>query len=236
MSPFDVFDPSAVLDPSRFTGEAGAARLLEAAQHFPGGPAMLVLALFFAPIGPGIPAGVLLARHLPLHPAATFGLYTVSDVVAAIVCTPVFAFLRRYARRVRPIRWLGRRMLALAMIGVSAEREGFRSALSRIATVGFGVDVYTAGLLATSLRVPHLPGWTAAIAGDLVWFGLLLATSLAAASLVDDDRFVLLVMVVAMIAIPRIARRVIPALRPAKPPPEAVSGSAVAGTPSRPSA
>ena len=232
MSPFEIFDPSAVFDPSRFTGETGAARLLEAAHHFPGGPAMLVLALFFAPIGPGIPAGVLLARHVPLNPGVTFALYTVSDVVAAIVCTPVFAFLRRHARRVRPIRWLGQRMLALAMLGVRAEREGFSATLPRIATVGFGVDVYTAGLLATSLRVPHLRGWAAAIAGDLVWFALLLATSLAAASIVDDDRFVLLVMVIAMIAIPRIARRFVPALRPAK----RVSDSSVAGSPSRPSA
>ena len=75
MSPFEVFDPSTALDPTRFIGEAGAARLLEAAQHFPGGPTMLVLALFFAPVGPGIPAGVLLARHVPLHPTLTLGLY-----------------------------------------------------------------------------------------------------------------------------------------------------------------
>jgi len=38
-------------------------------------------------------------------------------------------------------------------------------------------------------------------------------TSLAA-SVVDDDRFVLAVMLVAMIGIPRIARRFVPALRP----------------------
>src|SRR5438128_3308908 len=64
MNPFDVFDPSAALDPTRYAGQAGAARLLQAAQHFPGGPVALVLALFFAPVGPGVPAGVLLARHL----------------------------------------------------------------------------------------------------------------------------------------------------------------------------
>jgi len=84
MNPFDVFDPSAALDPTRYAGQAGAARLLQAAQRFPGGPVALVLALFFAPLGPGVPAGVLLARHVPLTPAATFGLYALSDVIAAI--------------------------------------------------------------------------------------------------------------------------------------------------------
>src|SRR5438128_2659714 len=142
MSTFDVFDPSAALDPTRYAGAAGAARLLQAAQHFPGGPVMLVLALFFAPVGPGIPAGVLLARHIPLHPALTFALYALSDVLAAIVCHPLFALLRRYGRNVRPIRWLGRRILSLPMIGVRApEPGGVAPALSRIATVGFGVDI-----------------------------------------------------------------------------------------------
>ncbi|HSV07063.1 MAG TPA: hypothetical protein VLI07_11145, partial [Candidatus Binatus sp.] len=118
MSPYDVFDPSAVLDPTRFVGETGAAHLMEAARHFPGGPTMLVFALFWAPIGPGIPAGVLLARHIPLHPAFTLGLYTLSDALAAVVCHPLFTVLRRHGRRVKPLYWLGRRMMALAMVGV----------------------------------------------------------------------------------------------------------------------
>ena len=215
MSPLNIFDPSAALDPTRYAGQAGAARLLQAAQHFPGGPVALVLALFFAPIGPGVPAGVLLARHVPLTPAATFGLYALSDVIAAIVCHPLFALLRRHGRNVKPIRWLGRRLMSLAMIGVRVpEQAGVAPALSRIVMVGFGVDVYTAGMLATGLPVPRLPGWAAAITGDLLWFAVLLGTSLVAASIADDDRFIALVMIVAMIVIPWLARRFVPALRP----------------------
>jgi hypothetical protein len=215
MSPFDVFDPSAALDVTRYTGEAGAARLLQAAQAFPGGPVALVLALFFAPVGPGIPAGVLLARHVPLNPVVTFGLYAFSDVLAAIICHPVFVLLRRHGRQIRPIRWLGRRILSLAMIGMRAPEPGHVApALSRVATVGFGVDVYTAGMLATGLPVPRILGWLSAIAGDLVWFALLLGTSLAAARIADDDRFIAVVVIAAMIVIPRLARRFVPALRP----------------------
>jgi hypothetical protein len=170
--------------------------------------------LFFAPIGPGIPAGVLLARHVPLNPAATLALYALSDVLAAIVCHPLFVLLRKHGGRVSPIRWLGRRIVSLAMIGVRPPAEaGVGSALSRIATVGFGVDIYTAGLLATGLPVPRLPAWTSAIVGDLLWFAVLLGTSIAAAGIADDDRFVGLVMIVAMIALPRVARRLVPALR-----------------------
>jgi hypothetical protein len=215
MSPFAVFDPSAALDPSRWAGPDGAARLLEAARQWPGGVTGLVLALFFAPVGPGIPAGVLLARHAALSPVVTFGLYALSDVAAASVCHPVFRALRRHGHRVRPLRWLGRRVLALAMVGVSPpERAGVAPALSRIATVGFGVDVYTAGMLAATLPVPRIPAWASAIAGDLVWFALLLGTSMAAAGIADDDRFIAAVMLVAMLVLPRLARRIVPALRP----------------------
>jgi hypothetical protein len=214
MGPFDVFSPSAILDVARWTGPHGAARLVEASQHFPGGPVVLVLALFFAPVGPGVPAGVLLARHVPLHPAFTFGLYGLSDLLAAIACHPVFVVFRRHGRKVRPIHWLGHRVQALAMLGVRTAAPGHTApALSRIATVGFGVDVYTAGMLATGLPVRASVGWASAIAGDLAWFALLLGTSVVAASVADDDRFVAVVMVVAMIAIPRLARRVLPALR-----------------------
>jgi hypothetical protein len=217
--PADIFDPSAALDPGRFAGATGAARLLEAAAHFPGGPVMLVFVLFWAPIGPGIPAGVLLARHVPLPAAATFGLYALSDVLAAAVCHPIFRLLRRHGRHIRPVRWLGRRLLGLAMTGVrlptaaDTARGRLAPVLARIATVGFGVDVYTAGAVATGLPVPSLAGWASAISGDLVWFALLLGTSVAAASVADDDRFVGLVVVAAMILIPRLARRFLPALR-----------------------
>ena len=215
MSPFELFHPSVALDPE----QAGAAKLLEAARHFPGGPAMLVFALFWAPVGPGIPAGVLLARHIPLSPMVTFSLYAVSDVLGALVCHPIFLLLRRAGRRLPRLRWLGRRMMGFAMMGVPAEGGDARNAptlapaLSRIATVGFGADVYTGGLLATGLAVPRLAGWAAAIAGDLFWFALLLGTSIVAASVATDDRFIGLVVVLAMIFIPRIARRFVPALR-----------------------
>ncbi len=219
MSPLDLFSPSNALNPAAFTGETGAARLMDAAHHFPGGPTMLVFALFWAPVGPGIPAGVLLARHVPLGAAATFGLYTLSDFLGACFLWPLYVVLRRHGRNVRPIRWLGRRILSVAMIGAGRPGADGRvaPALFRIATVGFGVDIYTAGALATALPVPRIPAWLSAITGDLIWFAFLLGSSIAAAAVIDDDRVVGVVVLVAMIVIPKIAQRVFPALRPDAP-------------------
>jgi len=195
---------------------------------------MLVFALFWAPVGPGIPAGVLLARHVPLNPAFTFALYALSDVMSAFVFGPLFALLRRYGRKVRPIRSVGRRLLSFATTGVRVPRVeeiaegrvGLAPTLFRIATVGFGVDVYTGGALASGLPVPRVAGWASAIAGDLIWFALLLGASVGAAWVADDDRVVTIVVLLAMVFIPRIARRIFPSLRsdampprPSAPPP-----------------
>jgi hypothetical protein len=219
MSPFDIFNPSLALDPSAFAGEAGASRLMQAAAQFPGGPTALVFMLFWAPVGPGIPAGVLLAHHLRIAPPVTFGLYALSDMLAVVFLHPLYSWFRTHGRRIPAIRKIGQRVLRFAMIGIrrpTAEevRSGrLAPVLLRIATVGFGVDIYTAGALATGLPIPRLPGWAASIVGDLLWFGLLLGTSIAAAKVYDDPRWVAVVVIAVTLIGPSILRRIFPALR-----------------------
>src|SRR4051812_10734035 len=180
MTAFELFDPKNFFSSSQLTGAEGAQTLLEAAKGFPGGPVMLVFALFWAPVGPGIPAGVLLARHIPLPPVFTLGLYAASDVLAASICHPLFVAPRRLARRSPGVRRVGKRVLKFTMMGTPAlQRDqsgapaGRPATLFRIATIGFGVDIYTAGAVATGLDLPRTLRWACAIAGDLVWFGVL---------------------------------------------------------------
>jgi hypothetical protein len=221
----ELFDPSNLAAATQLTGPDGARSLLDAAQGFPGGPVMLVFALFWAPVGPGIPAGVLLARHIPLNPVVTFALYAMSDVLAAAICHPLFVGFRRLARRAPVVRRAGKRMLRVAMLGTplarpdAAAAESKPAALFRVATIGFGVDIYTAGAVATGLDVARVTRWACAIAGDLVWFAILLGTSLVAASVADDDRVIGGVVLVAMLIVPSLARRIFPALRGSVPPP-----------------
>ncbi|MDX2169768.1 MAG: hypothetical protein SF182_22045 [Deltaproteobacteria bacterium] len=219
MSPFEIFNPATMLDPSAFTGEAGASRLVQAAAQFPGGPLAMVFALFWAPVGPGIPAGVLLARHLHVPAPITFGLYSLSDLLAIALLNPLYGWLRRSGRRIPLVRTVGSRALRFAMLGVRRPNpEDVRAgriapALLRIATVGFGVDIYTAGALATGLPLPRIPAWAAALAGDLCWFAMLLASSLLAAEIFDDERVVAVVVIAVTIFGPALLRRIFPALR-----------------------
>jgi hypothetical protein len=201
-------------------------RLMDTADVFPGGALMLVFALFWAPVGPGIPAGVLLARHAGINPLVTLGLYTASDVLGACVCHPWYTLLKRLAGRVPILRAIGNKLMRFALLGARPPRvedlqhgaKGMFPALFRIGTIGFGLDVYHAGMVVAGLPVPRVAGWMAAIAGDLVWFAMLLITSMVTATVTEDDRVIAVVMIVVMIVVPQVAKRYIPALRdPPKP-------------------
>jgi len=219
MNPFDIFSPFATFGSDAFSGDAGASRLMQLAAQFPGGPTALVFALFWAPVGPGIPAGVLLAHHLRIAAPLTFGLYALSDALAVLLLHPIYSWFRTYGRRMPAIRAIGRQVLRVAMIGVRRPTAGeipdgrLAPALLRIGTVGFGVDIYTAGALATGLPVPRLPAWAAAMAGDLAWFALLLGSSIAAARVVDDERVIAVVVIAVTLLAPPVLRRIFPSLR-----------------------
>jgi hypothetical protein len=221
LTPYELFFPT---DFSALTGMVDPERLAQAAELFPGGVVGLVFMLFWAPIGPGIPAGVLLAVHAKLPPLLTFSLYTLSDTLGACICHPLYQVLRRWGGRVPALRALGQRLMKLALIGTRPPRaedlasgRGTLPALFRIGTIGFGADVYTAGMLVAGLPVPRLAGWGAAIVGDLIWFAMLLVTTLATAQVTDRSWVQLVVMVVVMFVVPRIARRIFPALRDPEP-------------------
>ncbi len=225
-------DPQAFLNPlgvdpfALLPQNPDAGTLLEAASRFPGGPVALVFILFWSPwmAAIGIPAGLLLARHADIHPVVTFGLYAITDVLAALVTHPLYAFLKRVGQRNRILRAIGRVYLRVAMLGVRPPRiDDVRNgpilpALFRIGVIAFGFDIYHGGMVIAGLPVPRLLGWLAAIAGDLIWFATLMAANSAAAALTSDDRMVTIVTLVAMLVIPKVAERIFPALRaPAAP-------------------
>lgn len=210
INPFDLFPTS-----------PDAGTLMDAAERFPGGPVALVFVLFWSPwmAAIGIPAGLILARHAGINPFVTFGLYALTDIMGAMITHPLYAVIKRYGGRVAFLSTIGRWYVRIAMIGAKPPRiDDVRNgpiwpALFRIGVVAFGFDIYHGGMVIAGLPVPRLLGWGAALAGDLIWFGVLFVTSTAAAAVVENDKTVGVITVVAMIAIPKIAEWIFPALR-----------------------
>jgi hypothetical protein len=60
--------------------------------------------------------------QLRIVPKRSASRVAASDLLGALVCYPLFTALRRHAKRVRPLHWIGTRMLRLAMLGTRAPR------------------------------------------------------------------------------------------------------------------
>jgi len=173
-------------------------------QGWPAG-AMGVLLLFLVPVGGGIPAGVLLARDRGLAWPVMMALYFVSDVVLACTFEPVLRLVLRAGRTFRP---LGRVAAAIReAVRRTTARYGTRGGPLALVLVAFGVDPMTGRAVAHAAGHGFFPGWAIAIAGDMIYFAVLMASTLWLNDLLGDERWTVGGMLVLMIALPALVRR-----------------------------
>jgi hypothetical protein len=161
--------------------------------------------LFLVPVGGGIPLGVLMARDGGVSPLITALLYLASDVVIAVFAEPWLAFLR----------WVGRRIPVVGRVGAFFGRlsggaglkdSGARGPLGLI-LVSFTTSP-TMGRAATS-AAGHgfFSGWSLAIVGDMLYFVLVMASTLWISGLLGDERVTIGIVLVATWVLPTLLRR-----------------------------
>jgi hypothetical protein len=164
-----------------------------------------VLKLFLIPVGGGIPAGVLFASSKGLAWPITTGLYLVSDIVLALAFEPI---LRLLATMCGTISFLARFSTALkAATARSVEHFGGTSTGPlALVMIAFGVDPMTGR--ATALAAGHgfIAGWAFAIAGDMLYFAVIALTTLHLNTYIKNPDITMLIVLVAMIAIPTVVR------------------------------
>jgi hypothetical protein len=161
--------------------------------------------LFCVPIGGGIPAGVLMARNAGVSPPAMAVLYFFSDVVLAFTFEPI---LRVFA-------WLGRWIPPLARVGTwirsLARRAGGQQTGSRgplgLVLVAFGVDPMTGRAAAAAAGHGFVPGWALAITGDMLYFVVLMASTLWLQGILGDERLTIGAVLLIMLVLPSVVRR-----------------------------
>ena len=164
-----------------------------------------VLMLFLIPIGGGIPGGVLLARSRGLGWPAMEGLYFVSDVVLACAFEPMMHLVLAAGRHIpllaRATDALGRATRkTTALYGTS----GGPFALIMIA---FGVDPMTGRAAAAAAGHGFVSGWALAIAGDMIYFTVIMASTLWLNAILGDGRWTTITILVLMFAVPLLIRR-----------------------------
>ena len=161
--------------------------------------------LFCVPIGGGIPAGVLMARGAGVSPPMMAVLYALSDVVLAFTFEPVLVVLRWLGRFVPPLGRLAR------AIGRQAARTGAGGGRARgplgLVLVSFGVDPMTGRAAAAVAGHGFVKGWAIAIAGDMLYFAVLMASTLWLQGAFGDERVTVGTVLLLMLVLPSLARR-----------------------------
>lgn len=164
-----------------------------------------VLLLFLVPVGGGIPAGVLMARDRGLAWPLMLSLYLVSDVILAFVFEPMLRLLIAAGRAVPVLGRLARRLRAL--VQRTSAKYGNAAGPLALIMVSFGVDPMTGRAAAAAAGHGFVSGWAIAIAGDMLYFALLMISTLWLNDLLGDEHSTIVVMLVVMLVLPALIRR-----------------------------
>jgi hypothetical protein len=167
-----------------------------------------VFTLFLIPIGGGIPAGVLLAKTRGIPWPVMMALYFVSDLVLAVTFEPLmlgFVALAKKApaleRFAAAMREATRRTIAL---------YGSPKGHVALVLVAFGVDPMTGRAAALAAGHGFVTGWMIAIAGDMMYFTVLMVSTLWLSSVLGDGTWTMVAIVALMVFLPRLWRRARP--------------------------
>jgi hypothetical protein len=186
--------------------------------------------LFLVPVGGGVPLGVLIARDAGVSPLVTALLYLASDVVGAFFAEPWLAFLRWVGRHNPFLGRVGERLARLSG-GVGLRDGGARGPLGLV-LFSFTTSL-AMGRAATSVAGHgFLTGWALAIAGDMLYFVLLMASTLWISGLLGDERVTIGAVLVATWVLPTLLRRLrLRRSRPVASPQPMASSQPVAAVP-----
>jgi hypothetical protein len=165
-----------------------------------------VLVLFLVPIGGGIPAGVLLAKRRALTWPIMAALYFISDVILACVYEPLMlAFLKASDRspKFSKIR---------ASLAENMKKTTDRISVSpgpfSLVMITFGTDPMTGRAAAKALGHGFLSGWAIAIAGDMVFFFVLMGSTLWLNSILGDGTVTAVLVMAFMLFLPPFFRKI----------------------------
>lgn len=164
-----------------------------------------VLMLFTIPIGGGIPGGVVLAKSRGIPWPGMMILYFVSDVLLALVFEPLMlAVIAQGNRSERVTRFLAAMKEAMKR---TTPRFGHALGPLSLIVIAFGSDPMTGRVVAKASGHGFLSGWAIAIAGDMIYFTLLMVSTLWLNNLFGNGTWATVTMLVLMFVIPSLVDR-----------------------------
>lgn len=166
-----------------------------------------VLKLFLIPVGGGIPAGVLLAKAQGIAWPVTTLLYLVSDIILAIAFEPVLRVIAFICSKIAFLHRISAVIKAANARSV-ASYQGTATGPVALIMIAFGIDPMTGR--ATALAAGHgfLAGWAFAIAGDMLYFGVIAFSTLRLNKYIKDPDTTMWIILGLMLIVPMLLRRI----------------------------
>jgi hypothetical protein len=166
-----------------------------------------VLLLFLDPVGPGVVAGILVARSQGLSPTATIGIYAVSDAIAAVPLETFIQWLHHRAVR-SPI---GEKLISgFGELDPISEVVGHRIGRpASLISLSFIINIIVARIVSIGYGIPILVAWTLIILGDVLYFTILYLASASLAAFLTDNRVVFVFTLVLGFGLPILIRRLV---------------------------
>jgi MFS family permease len=165
-----------------------------------------VLWLFLVPFGGGIPAGVLLAQKLSLQWPWMLVLYFISDLILAVVFEPILRYLVHLSYHYS---FLMKMRLAFR------KWRDHHPQLSKqtknpfvLIGVAFGVDPMTGRAAAMASGYGFIGGWLIAIAGDMIYFSVIMISTLWLNHILGDGTWTIIIILILMVFIPKVVEKV----------------------------
>ena len=161
--------------------------------------------LFLIPIGGGIPAGVLLAQAHAMPWEITSALYLLSDVLLALAFEPVMLLVIAAGRKVPFLARLAWAFRA-ATLQLTSHYKG--AGPFGLIMVAFGVDPMTGRAAAAAAGHGFLTGWAIAITGDMLYFWVVMASTLKLHAYLRNPDTVMWIILAGMFLLPVLIRRI----------------------------
>ena len=159
-----------------------------------------VLRLYLIPIGGGIPAGVLAARDHGFTWQVSAVLYFISDVILACVFEPLLMIFIALSKRSLRLQKIGAVMKQA--VQKSTAHYGTTGGALTLILIAFGADPMTGRTVAVAAGHGFVMGWLFAIAGDMLYFGLLMVSTLWLDGILGDGTLTTFIILAAMIGVP----------------------------------
>jgi hypothetical protein len=160
----------------------------------------------------------LLAHSKGLAWPVTAGLYFVSDVILALAFEPILRLLVAWGRKVQLLARLGAAMKA-AMARSAAHFGGTVAGPFTLVLISFGVDPMTGRASALAAGHGFIAGWAFAIAGDMLYYGVIALTTLRLNAYFRNPNTTMFIVLGAMIVVPMLVRYFRSGMRPVSPSP-----------------